>query len=550
MRWSHLLCPLALAGAACARRSTRHVSAFDKRRAEAGRSVPEVDLPKKRQEHHGYKRDNTTEYQFLTNTTSKFLVDGTAIPDVDFDVGESYAGSIPVTTDADGNYLFYWFFPSTNAAAEKEILIWLNGGPGCSSLEGLLQENGPFLWQYGTYKPVENPWSWHHLTHVVWVEQPIGTGFSQGTVTAENEEDVAAQFMSWFKNFVDTFGLQGYKIYIAGESYAGMFVPYIASAMLDTNDTTYYGVDGILIYDPSIAYSDLQAEYVTLPFVETWNGLFMLNDTFLADIRARDESCGYAAFRDEYLAFPPTASLPAYEDLPSINNYSCVNIYYDVFDAVLLTNPCFDIYQVATTCPLLWDVLGFPGSLEYEPEGAFIYFNRTDVQDAIHAPHIDWAECANENVFVHGDDTSLPSAVTVLPGVIDRTQNVIIGHGGLDMVLLANGTLLQLQNMTWGGQQGFSSYPTDPFYVPYNDYTDLSTLAGAGVFGSVVSERGLTFVGVDLSGHMVPQYAPTAAYRHLEVLLGRVANLSSTDAFTTDPGVPQASLVGETGNFP
>lgn len=344
--------------------------------------------------------------------------------------------------------------------------------------------------------------------------------------------------------------MQGYKVYIAGESYAGMYVPYIASAMLDTNDTTYYDVNGIMVYDPSIAYDDLQAEYVVLPFVETWSGLFMLNDTFLADIRERDESCGYAAFREKYLTFPPTASLPAYEDLPSINNYSCANIYNDIFDAVSLTNPCFDIYQVATTCPLLWDVLGFPGSFDYEPAGSFIYFNRTDVQDAIHAPHIEWEECTDGNVFVHGDDTSLPSAVTVLPGVIDRTQNVIIGHGALDMVLLANGTLLQLQNMTWGGVQGFSSPPTDPFYVPYHDESVLGSIAGAGVFGSTVSERGLTFVGVDLSGHMIPQYAPSAAYRHLEVLLGRVANLSSTVPFTTDGGIPQASLVGESGNLP
>lgn len=235
-----------------------------------------------------------------------------------------------------------------------------------------MQENGPFVWQYGTYKPVENPWSWHHLTNVLWVEQPIGTGFSQGNVTATNEEDVAAQFNSWFKNFVDTFGMQGYKVYIAGESYAGMFVPYIASAMLDSNDTTYYNLSGILIYDPSIAYDDLQAEYVTLPFVEAWSGLFMLNDTFLANIRTLDESCGYAAFREKYLAFPPTAALPAYEDLPSIGNETCAGIYNDVFNAVSLTNPCFDIYQVATTCPLLWDVLGFPGSFGYQPEGASI----------------------------------------------------------------------------------------------------------------------------------------------------------------------------------
>lgn len=54
---------------------------------------------------------------------------------------------------------------------------------------------------------------------------------------------------------------------------------------------------------------------------------------------------------------------------------------------------------------------------------------------AINAPLIEWTECSNINVFVDGDDTSLPSATTVLPGVIDRTQNVIIGHGALDMIL-------------------------------------------------------------------------------------------------------------------
>lgn len=84
---------------------------------------------------------------------------------------------------------------------------------------------------------MKNPWSWTNLTNVVWVEQPIGTGFSQGTPTATDEEDVAAQFMGFWENFVDTFDLQDRRVFIAGESYAGYYVPYIASAMLDTNNT-------------------------------------------------------------------------------------------------------------------------------------------------------------------------------------------------------------------------------------------------------------------------------------------------------------------------
>lgn len=58
-------------------------------------------------------------------------MDGTAIPDVEFDVGESYSGLIPLSSNSTDE-LFFWFFPSTNADAENEILIWLNGGVGSS----------------------------------------------------------------------------------------------------------------------------------------------------------------------------------------------------------------------------------------------------------------------------------------------------------------------------------------------------------------------------------------------------------------------------------
>ena len=169
-----------------------------------------------------------------------------------------------------------------------------------------------------------------------------------------------------------------------------------------------------------------------------------------------------------------------------------------VNNAALDINPCFDIYQIATTCPILWDVLGFPGSIPYLPEGATIYFNRSDVQKAINAPIQEWEECSDG---VLNTDTSPGSANSVLPGVIERTKNTIIGHGMLDMVLIMNGTLLSIQNMTWNGAQGFQSPPTDDFYVPFHSESSESTLAGSGSFGKTHTERGLTFVSVALSGH-------------------------------------------------
>lgn len=178
-----------------------------------------------------------------------------------FDIGESYAGLLPISSHKnETRELYFWYFPSENEAAGNEITIWLNGGPGCSSLEGLLQENGPFLWQYGTFKPVKNPYTWVNLTNMVWVEQPVGTGFSQGTPSATSETDVASQFLGFFKNFLDTFDLHNRKIFITGESYAGYYIPYIADAMLNTNDTKYYDVEAILMYDPSTSTNQVQEE--------------------------------------------------------------------------------------------------------------------------------------------------------------------------------------------------------------------------------------------------------------------------------------------------
>lgn len=164
-----------------------------------------------------------------------------------------------------------------------------------------------------------------------------------------------------------------------------------------------------------------------------------------------------------------------------------------------------------------------------------VYFNRSDVQEAIHAPLMEWSECSNVNVFPNGD-ASLPPALTVLPSVIERTQNVIVAHGLLDMVLIANGTLLQIQNTTWGGLQGFQTAPSDALYVPtHSDYSD-GTLAASGNMGVTHTERGLTYATVELSGHMVPQYQPSVAFRQVEVLLGRVDSLTSKAPFTVNVG--------------
>ena len=163
-------------------------------------------------------------------------------------------------------------------------------------------------------------------------------------------------------------------------------------------------------------------------YVDYWDPLFSLNASFMADIHTRADRCGYTQFLDNYLVFPPKGPLPS---PPDANAPGC-DLWDDIFAAASLVNPCFDIYQIATTCPLLWDVLGFPGSFDYLPDGATIYFNRSDVQKAINAPPTNWEECAGPVFAGNGNDKSPPSGLSILPSVIERTNKTIIGHGMLD----------------------------------------------------------------------------------------------------------------------
>jgi carboxypeptidase D len=401
-----------------------------------------------------------------------------------------------------------------------------------------MQENGPFLWQPGVFKPVKNDWSWHKLTNIVWIDQPIGSGFSQGTVTATDENDVAQQFMGFWKNFVDTFSMQGYKVYITGSSYSGMYSPYIASAMLDANDKTYFNVTGMQIWDGVFGSFSLAEDIVTVPFVDKWKDIFALNDTFTESMHKSAQGCGYTDYLNKYLVYPPAGSQPAF--LPGLdknNNYlSGCDMLNTVFEAAQAVNPCFSPYTITNLCPLKFDPLGFSDGYEFIPSGSGpVYLDRPDVKAVIHAPENQtWVFCSstvNRSVFVNGTDNSLlagPASQPVLPNVIDRTKNVIIGHGSQDFVLPVDGALLAIQNITFGGKLGFQTQPSSPLIIPLQNNSNPESMAGGGIVGIVHTERGLTFLEVNLAGHFLTQDAPAVAFRSLEVLLGRIDGFQST----------------------
>ncbi|KAL8684252.1 MAG: hypothetical protein Q9218_008367, partial [Villophora microphyllina] len=218
------------------------------------------------------------------------------------------------------------------------------------------------------------------------------------------------------------------------------------------------------------------------------------------------------------------------------------DVWDDIIAAATYVNPCFNVYHIRDFCPFLSDVIGYP-SLNPGPE---TYFGRADVQAALHVPPTNWSECIDYSIL--NPDGSVPSGLGPLPRVIEATNNTLIAHGLLDFVLISNGTLLTIQNMTWNGAQGFQTRPSSVknAFTPYHDgFAQLINFtasapfiqdAGAGLLGTVHSERGLTYTEVLLAGHLIPWFTPGVAYRQLEFLLGRISSLEERSGFTTLTG--------------
>jgi carboxypeptidase D len=169
---------------------------------------------------------------------------------------------------------------------------------------------------------------------MLFVENPVGVGYSQGTPNITNEVELG------------TFELKGHKTYLTGESYAGFYVPYIADSFIEANDLEYFNLAGISINDPIIGDETIQQQVVILPFVEYWQNLLYLNETFMEDVRERQKQCNYSSYLDEYFQFPPPQkAFPVLPDPYSTEQGTC-DMFDTFYNAILEVNPSFNIYFV------------------------------------------------------------------------------------------------------------------------------------------------------------------------------------------------------------
>lgn len=170
--------------------------------------------------------DNVGNYQLRVKKIKDPKVLG-----VDPDV-KQYSGYLDV--EDEDKHFFYWFFESRNDPKNDPVILWLNGGPGCSSLTGLFFELGPS--SIGEeVKPIYNPHSWNSNASVIFLDQPVNVGYSYSSSegvsnTVAAGKDVYAFLQLFFQQFPEY--ASGQDFHIAGESYAGHYIPVFATEIL------------------------------------------------------------------------------------------------------------------------------------------------------------------------------------------------------------------------------------------------------------------------------------------------------------------------------
>lgn len=100
------------------------------------------------------------------------------------------------------------------------------------------------------------------------------------------------------------------------------------------------------MYDPCIGSSTyIQEEVTAYPFVEVNNRMIGLNASYMAQLKALDESCGYADYREKYLTFPASGVQPVTPRRFCDINGLATNAAFPI-------NPCFNSYEIVTQCPM------------------------------------------------------------------------------------------------------------------------------------------------------------------------------------------------------
>jgi carboxypeptidase C (cathepsin A) len=232
-------------------------------------------------------------------TKNEHSVDLTALPYAASGLHEcQYAGAIHVSYDeaskAKGHNLFYWFFKNKNESAP--LLLWINGGPGATSMMGVFMEGGPLRARRKTsgdddFEIYPSPKAWTDDYSVIFLDQPVKTGFSysEANDTVHHMETGAKEFVDFLTQFLDKYPEYWNKrFFLTGESFGGKYLALFTHMILEQNKVQNKKIplEGTLIFDPMPSPVIQRTETHIAP-----RGLGILDDANMDQLSVMEQRC-------------------------------------------------------------------------------------------------------------------------------------------------------------------------------------------------------------------------------------------------------------------
>ncbi|KAJ3187766.1 hypothetical protein HDU85_006159 [Gaertneriomyces sp. JEL0708] len=415
---------------------------------------------------------------------------------------KQYAGYIDVTGKrSEDKHFFFWFFESRHDPAKDPLVLWLNGGPGCSSMTGLFMELGPCRVNPGGNGTTVNDYSWNNQANVVFLDQPVNVGFShsdgeQVSNTIDAAEDVYAflqLFLTKYKKYAEA------EFHVTGESYAGHYVPAIGAKIAQENEATkslsiYKKTDKIEINLTGLAIGNgltdplVQYEYYADMAADTTYGP-ILDERDIAEMRSKYPTCR-SLIESCYKSKSPFSCVPA--------AVYCNNAMIRPFQKTGL-----NIYDIRKKCdpsnPLCYSIL-----TDIET-----YLNRPDVQQEL-GTDMEFQGC-NQSInlkFLMAGDWMRPY-VRALPPLLEMGIRVLIYAGDSDYICNWIGNKAWVTELEWDGSDGFQKA---------KDVKWTSKTTGREA-GEVRHYKNFAYVRLYEAGHMVPYDQPEHSEEMINVWL-------------------------------
>ncbi|GAY39852.1 hypothetical protein CUMW_047580 [Citrus unshiu] len=404
-----------------------------------------------------------------------------------------YAGYVDVDVK-NGRSLFYYFVEAEVEPHEKPLTLWLNGGPGCSSVGGgAFTELGPFYPRGDGRALRRNSMSWNKASNLLFVESPAGVGWSYSNTTsdyncgdASTARDMHVFMMNWYEKFPE---FKSRELFLTGESYAGHYIPQLADVLLDHNAHSKgfkFNIKGVAIGNPLLRLDqDVPAIY------EFFWSHGMISDeiglTIMSDCDFDDYVSGTSHNMTNSCIEAITEANKIVGDY--INNY---DVILDVCYPAIVEQE-LRLRKMATKMSVGVDVCM---TLE-----RFFYLNLPEVQKALHANRTNlpygWSMCSG--VLNYSDTDSNINILPVLKRIIQNGIPVWVFSGDQDSVVPLLGSRTLIRELA----RDLNFEVT----VPYGAWFHKQQVGGwATEYGNI-----LTFVTVRGAAHMVPYAQPSRA---------------------------------------